>query len=106
MEKRIAVLHEGGLAQYSIREKKNGHFVARLLSYNGQQENEPPQEIDVHKEGRHWEDEGANQNLVDDIGLAIDYENRPPDQPVSHRNGEDSRNEQRHRDQQRGTGKP
>jgi len=83
MDKRVGVIHEGSLAQYQIRQYKNGHFVARLLSYNGFKEDTPPEEIEIHKEGRHWEDQGADQNL----GLAIEAETRLPEQPVYNRRG-------------------
>jgi hypothetical protein len=95
MDKRVGVIHEGSLAQYHIRQYKNGQFVARLLSYNGAKEDTPPEELEIHKEGRHWEDQGADQNLVDELGLAIESETRLPEQPIYNRRG-DSRDDRQH----------
>ncbi|RYF92388.1 MAG: hypothetical protein EOO02_25000 [Chitinophagaceae bacterium] len=44
----------------------------------------------------HWSDDGAKQDLVDDIGLAIEYDDKEPDQPILHQRGaEGSRDEGR-----------
>jgi hypothetical protein len=99
MEKRVTVLYEQGLAQYDIQEIKNGHFIARLFRYNGDRRDAPPQEINMHKEGRHWEDGGAKQDLIDDIGLAIEYEKKAPDQPILHQRGNDQSREEERRTQ-------
>ncbi|MGI8599864.1 MAG: hypothetical protein ACR2KB_11490 [Chitinophagaceae bacterium] len=93
MEKRIAVLHLGKLAHYNVRKEKTGHFVARLLSYSGSNKDEPPAEIDLHKEGRHWEDQGADQDLVDDIGNAIEHQKENIQIPVYHQRGHENRND-------------
>ena len=83
----MTVLYDNGLAQYDVQESKNGHFIARLYRYNGKGPDSPPQEIEIYKEGRHWKDDGAEQALVDDIGLAIEYDKRVPDQPVLNQRG-------------------
>lgn len=93
MEKKIAVLHHGKLAHYSVSKGKNGHFVARLLNYSGNHRDEPPSEIDLHKEGRRWEDEGAEQDLVDDIGNAIEHDKEAMQRPVFQQRGTDNRRE-------------
>jgi hypothetical protein len=72
MEQQVAVLYEGKIAHYSIQQGKNACFTARLLRYNGNSSVAPPSTIELCKEGRHWQDDDADQNLVDDIGLAIE----------------------------------
>jgi hypothetical protein len=71
MEQQVAVLYEGKIAHYRILNGKNACFVARLLRYKGNSI-APPSTIELCKEGRHWKDDDADQNLVDDIGLAIE----------------------------------
>jgi hypothetical protein len=92
MEKTIAVFHEGAVAHYNVSEEGNGNFKARLLKYSGRPENDPPREFLLHKEGRHWADHNVRQNIVDDIGQAIELQIRNIDSPVflsrsSDRNG-------------------
>jgi hypothetical protein len=93
MEKKVAVLHQGKLAQYSIKEEKNGRFIARLFNYSGRYRDQPPSEIELHKVGRHWEDEGASQDLVDDIGNAIEHERGQIQKPVYHQRGNNNPSE-------------
>jgi hypothetical protein len=95
MEKKIAVLHHGKLAQYKISKEKNGHFIARLFNYSGNNRDEPPAEIDLHKEGRHWQDQGADQDLVDDIGNAIEHDKEALQTPVFHQRGNENRRDNR-----------
>ncbi len=73
MEQQVAVLYKGKIAHYSIQKGKNACFVARLLRYNGNNSAAPPSTIELCKEGRHWTDDDADPNLVDDIGLAIEH---------------------------------
>jgi len=82
MEKTVAVFHEGALAHYNISEEGNGTFKARLLKYSGSPGNDPPREFLLHKEGRHWADDDVRQDIVDDIGQAIDSQIRNIDRPV------------------------
>src|SRR5688572_21288148 len=95
MTKRVTVLHRGKLAQFDIEDCKNGKFIARLLSYGGRTGEEPPNNIEIHKVGRHWEDQGADQDLVDDIGNAIEHESRAPQLPIfnQRQNDDDVRGE-------------
>jgi hypothetical protein len=89
MEKTVAVFHEGAIAHYNVSEEGNGTFKARLLKYSGSPGNDPPKEFILHKEGRHWADDIADQNIVDDIGQAIELQIRNIDSPVfSSRNSE------------------
>jgi len=77
MDKRVGVIHEGSLAQYHIRQYKNGQFVARLLSYNGAKEDTPPEELEIHKEGRHWEDHARGCDLPAGCGHRCARPDRP-----------------------------
>ncbi len=82
MEKTVAVFHEGAIAHYNVSEETNGTFKARLLKYSGSQNNNPPREFNLHKEGRHWTDNTVEQDIVDDIGQAIELQIRTIDRPV------------------------
>ena len=82
MEKTVAVFHEGAIAHYNVSEEGNGHFKARLLKYSGSRENDPPKEFFLHKEGRHWSDNVVQQDIVDDIGQAIELQIKNSDRPV------------------------
>lgn len=82
MEKTVAVFHEGAIAHYNISEEGNGTFKARLLKYSGSPNNDPPREFLLHKEGRHWADGNLDQDIVQDIGQAIDFQIRNIDSPV------------------------
>ena len=106
MEKKIAVLHHGKLAQFNISKEKNGHFIARLFSYTGNHRDEPPAEIDLHKEGRRWHDQGADQDLVDDIGNAIEHEKESLQRPVYHQRGNKNNGTTDNRDNRSQGGKP
>jgi hypothetical protein len=35
---------------------------------------EPPQTFPLHKEGRHWIDDNTNQDLLDELGKAIEIQ--------------------------------
>lgn len=73
MEKTVAVFYEGQLAWYNVKGGKNGNFIARLCKYKGLADRQPPFELSLHKEGRHWNNGGTNQDLLDDIGNAIEW---------------------------------
>lgn len=88
MEKTVAVFHKGAIAHYNVSEEGNGSFKARLLKYSGSPENDPPREFLLHKEGRHWADDIAGQDIVDDIGQAIEFQIRNINSPVSSRSSE------------------
>lgn len=82
MHKTVAVFHEGAVAHYDVSEDREGQYKARLLKYNGSPQSEPPREFLLCKKGRHWNDEGIEQNLADDIGYAIEIQIRSADGPV------------------------
>jgi hypothetical protein len=87
MEQHVAVLYEGKIAYYRILNGKNASFVARLLRYKGNNIVAPPSEIELCKEGRRWQDDNADQNLVDDIGLAIEQATKPQETAVAESRG-------------------
>jgi hypothetical protein len=93
MDKTVVVLHKGSLARYNVCQKKNGDFIARLLNYSGRRENQPQEQFSLHKEGRHWEDDGVEQNLVDDVGFGLEYDRKQPDEPVYYQRGQDRRDQ-------------
>jgi hypothetical protein len=72
MNRTIQVLHEGGLALYTIDEEENGDFTAHLLQYNGNPALTPPQDLFVCKEGKLRKKEVNNQELLEDISYAIE----------------------------------
>jgi len=74
MEKTVAVWYKGFLAQYKVSGGRDGIFNAELLRYDGFQEGSPPREFHLHKEGRHWADDDTNQDLLDELGKAIEIQ--------------------------------
>lgn len=74
MEKAVAVWFRGFLAQYKITGGHDGFFKAELIKYNGAPEASPPNEFPLHKEGRHWFDDDTNQELLDELGKAIEIQ--------------------------------
>ena len=77
MEQQVAVWYRGSLALYKISGGDNGVFNAELIKYNGPAEGGPPREFPLHKEGRHWIDDDTNQDLLDDLGKAIEIQTYP-----------------------------
>jgi hypothetical protein len=74
MEKTVAVWFKGCLASYKISGGRDGVFMAELIRFNGPVECEPPQTFPLHKEGRHWIDDNTNQDLLDELGKAIEIQ--------------------------------
>jgi hypothetical protein len=68
----ISVLYKGSLAHFTFTKVTDGVFTAHLLKYQGHIVNEPPHEFTLQKEGRHWRNACTNQDLLDDVGLAIE----------------------------------
>ena len=73
MEKTVAVWYKGFLAQYKVSGGRDGIFNAELVRYDGE-EGSPPREFPLHKDGRHWSDDDTNQDLLDDLGKAIEIQ--------------------------------
>ena len=74
MEKTVAVWYRGSLAHYKVTGGRDGVFTAELIKYNGPTETKPPDEFPLHKEGRHWIDDTTNQDLLDELGKAIEIQ--------------------------------
>ena len=85
MERTVAVFHQGAIAYYTILKGVDGVYSARMLKYNGSAANTPPQELHLQKEGRHWSpDNGAGQEMVDELGYAIEMQKDLFDKPLYH----------------------
>ena len=74
MEQTVAVWYKGFLAQYKVTGGRDGIFNAELLRYDGFHEGGPPREFPLHKDGRHWSDDDTNQDLLDELGKAIEIQ--------------------------------
>lgn len=74
MDKTVAVWFRGSLALYKISGGNNGIFNAELIKFNGPSEGGPPKEFPLSKEGRHWVDDDTNQDLLDELGKAIEIQ--------------------------------
>lgn len=72
MDPIVSVLYKGSLAHFAVSRLRNEIFTVHLLKYQGHIVNEPPHEFTLNKEGRHWCNQSINQDLLDDIGLAIE----------------------------------
>lgn len=77
MEVTAAVLHNGALAHYDVSIGRDGVCFARLSEFNNRSGVTPPQQVVLRKEGRHWIGEGADKNLSDDLGYAIELKAKP-----------------------------
>ena len=82
MERSVVLLHHGALAHFQVLSTDNGGYIARLQKYQGSREQGPPEQFELHKVGRHWEDEGFDQELADEIGKAIEISQRTEEGPV------------------------
>ncbi|MCU7552805.1 hypothetical protein OCK74_27045 [Chitinophagaceae bacterium LB-8] len=71
MECTVVVLYHGALTYYTVSETENGTYEAGLLKYNGDQKQEPPHKVSFKKQGRHCSGDFNDQDLLDDIYLAI-----------------------------------
>ena len=74
MEQVVAVWYKGCLAQYKVSGGQDGVFNAELIRYDGAEGGSPPKEFSLHKDGRHWSDDDTNQDLLDDLGKAIEIQ--------------------------------
>lgn len=69
----VSVLYKGSLAYFAVSKPKQGIYNVHLLKYTGHLVNEPPRKFTLFKEGRHWSNDSINQDLLDDIGFAIEF---------------------------------
>lgn len=77
MELTAAVLYEGSLAHYDVRVESGRECFARLSSYNGSLIHQPPHNIKLRKEGRHWVSDDTDDGLSDDLGYAVELKAKP-----------------------------
>ena len=77
MEVTAAVLYGGQLAHYNVSVSSERECVAQLSSYNGSPAHTPPQQITLHKEGRHWVSYDTEGALPDDLGYAVETKLKP-----------------------------
>jgi hypothetical protein len=77
MEVTAVVLYDSALAHYDVQIGENGRCTAHLAQYKGSPEHTPPQQINLHKEGRHWVGDVNIASLSDDIGYAIEMKAKP-----------------------------
>lgn len=76
MEVTAIVLHKGALAHYTVHTEGDEHFEAHLIRYKGAPENEPPHDIEFDREGRHCTGSTPEQDLMDDIFNAVQFNER------------------------------
>lgn len=77
MEITAAVLYGGSLAHYDVQVENGRECFAQLSSYNGNPSQQPPHNIKLRKEGRHWVSDGADNTLSDDLGYAVELKAKP-----------------------------
>lgn len=75
-ERVVVVFHLGALAHYKVCRSEKESYTAKLVKYAGIQSKFPPDQFDLHKVGRHWEDDGLDQELINEIGKAIELAQR------------------------------
>jgi hypothetical protein len=51
---------------------KDNKYEAKLERYHGDPACQPPKNIRLFKEGRRWKGDIADQNVIEDLGLAIE----------------------------------
>lgn len=68
------VLHKGSLAHYTVSQREDGSFEARLLRYGGTGKEAPPRAIWFVKDGRHCTGNTTDQELMDELCAAVQLE--------------------------------
>ena len=75
MERTITVYHKGAIAYYNVLKSTHGNFRARLLAYLGSNQDTPPQDLRLHKDGRHWvHEDNVDRELADELGFVIEMQ--------------------------------
>ena len=85
---------EGGLACYNISPESNGIYQARLLQYQGCSDRLPPAEVILVRGYRQWSGSYDRQDLLNDIGNAIEARTRNGNPSENH-----SVRRQKHKDE-------
>ena len=83
MELNAMVQFEGGVAHYHIYPESNGIYQARLLRYDGHSTKAPPAEVILVRGYRQWSGSYERQDLLNEIGKAIERGNRTADPSTS-----------------------
>lgn len=76
MELETVVPFNDGLAYYAISPESNGIYQARLLRYEGSLDRQPPAEIILVRGYRQWSGSAERQDLLNQIGKAIENRSR------------------------------
>lgn len=79
MELKVMIRYRGDWAHYQISPETIGICEARLLKYEGKSQNSPPPQILLLKSFRHWVGSSDEQNLMDELGYALDNNHRNRD---------------------------
>lgn len=61
-----------GAAHYLISKEGRGCFRAELVHYAGRTDNQPPREVVLVRSFRTWKGSTSNQQLLNELGEAID----------------------------------
>ena len=85
MEWKTVVRFLGDPAHYKIVTDRSGIYYARLLRYEGTPDIMPPEEIVLVKGVRRWNGSHDIQELIDELGRAIEKRHRGGGSPFSQR---------------------
>ena len=72
MDRAVFILYKGEWVYYNITKENNGSFTARLSKCSPCSAQVLSPHITLTKEGRHWRGTDPDQDLLDDIGNAIE----------------------------------
>jgi hypothetical protein len=82
MERTVTIFHEGAMAYYNVAKNAQGKFRARLITYNGNEGNTPPRELNLQKDGNRWSHEdNVDRDLVEELGYVIEMQKADFDRP-------------------------
>ena len=73
------VQFDDGFAHYAISPETNGIYQARLLKFDGSSDRMPPSEVILVRGYRQWSGSYGRQDLLNEIGKAIETRNREGD---------------------------
>lgn len=71
MEQTVVVLFKNALAHYTVATNMETGFMASLLKYGGNPQDQPPPQIRFVKEGRHCRGNTEEADLMDDLYHAV-----------------------------------
>ncbi|MCU7550958.1 hypothetical protein OCK74_17690 [Chitinophagaceae bacterium LB-8] len=72
MKLSVTVQYKAKLAHYSIRQETSGVYLATLEQYEGPFSEAPPAKIMLVKGFRRWAGSFEHQDILNDLGRAID----------------------------------